>query len=533
MLSEKAQLILKTYKEIINKKGGELPVYGDFPKEIISKDSIRRAFGGITKLHEFVHNETKVEDPSAPEAIPSKEIFAKTESADTAKKNRFIITTAVGGARAHKGFLGAIDNWCERHDAEVIIMPCEDVTNSFENETAWFDPVFTDSKYLFVTKDTKLNSNCTLCHIQISAKQIKPTTGISRIGIRNGGSYIFAAPKQFLDYYPSGNSKTKNYSVMTTGACTESNYFSNRYVSKRLSYIADHDHVIGALIVEIENEQIFHFRQIQADSDGSFTDLGTTYYPDGEISKNIPCAIVFGDIHCAQLDTKAFNSFENDIAENLNIEYRVFHDVFDGISVNPHHDTIGSQAKNWKRDLAEELTDVFNFIEGSSKRSPVYIVQSNHDEFLDRYLMAGQYVKDAHNHRTALGIACDMFDYPDEPLLKLASERVVGKKYSPTVNFLKRSSSLLFGGVELAAHGDLGLNGAKSSMQSLEKIYGRCVVAHAHSASILRSVFRVGVMGNLDMGYNRGPSSWTQTNAIVYDNGQVQLLNYIDGKWKI
>ena len=126
-----------------------------------------------------------------------------------------------------------------------------------------------------------------------------------------------------------------------------------------------------------------------------------------------------------------------------------------------------------------------------------------------------------------------MFDYPDEPLLKLASERVVGKKYSPTVNFLKRSSSLLFVGVELAAHGDLGLNGAKSSMQSLEKIYGRCVVGHAHSASILRSVFRVGVMGNLDMGYNRGPSSWTQTNAIVYDNGQVQLLNYIDGKWKI
>ena len=44
---------------------------------------------------------------------------------------------------------------------------------------------------------------------------------------------------------------------------------ANRYVSKRLSYIADHDHTIGALIVEIEDDKYFHFRHVQADEEGA------------------------------------------------------------------------------------------------------------------------------------------------------------------------------------------------------------------------------------------------------------------------
>ncbi|MFK5283800.1 hypothetical protein ACI3PL_29915, partial [Lacticaseibacillus paracasei] len=67
---------------------------------------------------------------------------------------------------------------------------------------------------------------------------------------------------------------------MTTGACTLPKYYDNKFVSKRLSYIADHDHTIGAIIVEIENDKLFHFRQIQADENGSFIDYGVQYNPD-------------------------------------------------------------------------------------------------------------------------------------------------------------------------------------------------------------------------------------------------------------
>ena len=99
------------------------------------------------------------------------------------------------------------------------------------------------------------------------------------------------------------------------------------------------------------------------------------------------------------------------------------------------------------------------------------------------------------------------------------------------IHFLDRNSSFNISGIQLAAHGDLGVNGAKPSLNGLEEAYGNCVIGHNHSAAIQRGVFRVGTMSKLEMGYNRGPSSWTQTNCIVYDNGQRQLVNYINGEY--
>ena len=521
--------IINSYKEIVTNKK-DLPSYADFVEYGISRDVIRRNFGGMEYLHEYVRdNYSDFLNENFSSVI---DIFSSKRNAINSNKKRFIVTTAVADSEAHHGFLKAMENYCNRNNAQIVIMPCESVTNSFEKKTAIFDKAFNNEKYLFVQEDTPLNENISLCSIQVSAKQIKPITGLTRIGKREG-SYVFASPKQFLEYIPSGNSRGKNYSIMTPGACTLPKYFTNQFVSKRLSYIAEHDHTIGAIIIELENDQLFHFRQIQADESGDFVDLGTLYKSDGKMEQ-VSSNIVFGDLHGVQTNPEILSSFIECFKGLNKIDNIFLHDVYDGHSISHHIKDIAEKNIRHMRnagDLDRELYDTYKIIksiENHLNPDAMNIVKSNHDEFLDRYLSEGRYVFDEHNHYLALKIAPALFENKD--VLKTAFELVVDNIEMSKWNFLDRESSFKIKNVECASHGDLGLNGAKSSLNSQEKVYGDCVVGHSHSAAIQRGVFRVGTLSYLDLGFNRGPSSWTHTCCLIYNNGQRQLINVVNGK---
>jgi len=527
MEEDKNQQIIDLYKEILVEKKS-LPVYKDFLEHGITRDILRGRFGGIENLHEYFkdnHEEFLDEHFFSVDGI-----FSTHRNALNSDKKIFVITTAVADSKAHQGFLDAIKNFCNRNDAQTIIMPCESVTNSFENKTAIFDTVFNDPAYLFVQEDTPLNDNISLCSIQVSAKQIKPITGLSRLGNREG-SYVFASPKQFLEYVPSGNSRGKNYSIMTTGSCTLPQYYTDTFVSKRLSYIAGFDHVIGAIIVEIEDEKIFHFRQIQGDESGSFIDLGVKYLPNGQV-KEVPVNVVLGDLHGTSVDEEALDSFIG-LFSQMKVKNVYLHDVFDGYSISHHVKDIAEKSLrsiNGEEDLQQELQltyDLVKKIDDELKPTGVKIVKSNHDEFLTRYLASGRYIEDPRNHYLSLKIATALFE--NEDVLKRGFS-IIGNKIPQKWDFLNRDQSSKIGDVECGSHGDLGLNGAKPSINSIEKVYGDCVVGHAHTAAIQRGVFRVGTTSVLDMGYNRGPSSWTHTSCLVYENGQRQLVNSINGK---
>lgn len=530
MEEENKTEVIEAYLDILEKTRSK-PTTADLTQAGINRDKIHRRFGGIDNLHEYMQENHKKTLSKYYTTV--EDVFHKSRNANNSKKKKFVITTAVAEASAHHGFLKALKTYCDKNDAQIVVMPCESTTNSFENKTATFDKVFFDSKYMFVTEDTKLNNNLSLCSIQVSAKQIKPITGLSRIGSREG-SYVFASPKQFLEYIPSGNSREKSYSIMTPGACTVPQYYTETYVSKRLSYIADYDHTIGAIIVELDGKNHFHFRQIQADQDGSFIDLGKMYHHDGKITQ-VETNIVFGDLHGIHHDPKAVNAMLKFVkSSKLKIGSVYLHDIFDGYSISHHIKDIAekqTRSINNKNKLSDELVETFNLvkhIESSTKPSKVVVVKSNHDEFLTRYLSSGRYVEDPENHYLSLKIATAQFE--GEDVIKRGFESV-GKTVPNSWEFLGRGDTSEIGGVECGSHGDLGLNGARASLNSLEKVYGDCVIGHNHSAAIQRGVFRVGTMTLLDMGYNRGPSSWTQTNCLVYGNGQRQLVNFINGKY--
>lgn len=442
------------------------------------------------------------------------------------KYKRFVITTAVMGKEVNEPFLKSVKNYAARNNSLLLVLPCEDVASRGKEANAIeLSPDLEDFGVVF--KDTYLNNNLCLCAIKISAKQINPLSGLDRLTTARDASIMVASPKVFLKYIPNMHHDVPP-ALMTTGAITTNNYDTDRYMSKRTSTLAENDHTYGAVVVEVEDDRVFHFRHVQASEDGSFIDLGVEYLPNGETREVEGTVLVMGDSHVGYHDLELHERVM-ELAEKTNVTTVVLHDIFHGSSIS-HHDwkksvTRARQAQEGKLGLERECVAVKNYLEDIESRGyNVEIVDSNHDDFLMRYLEEGRYVSDPQNHKFALKLAVPAIDGINP--LKYAIESILGF-VTDKVRWMERDRSYKFYGVEVGLHGSVGANGAKGSANTFNKGIGNCVTAHTHSAAILRNTFCVGTVGKMDMGYNRGLSSWTRTCCLIYSNGTKQLVNFI------
>ena len=349
-----------------------------------------------------------------------------------------------------------------------------------------------------------------------------PTTGLGRIGQRNK-SFIFASPKQSLEYVPVANNKLP-HALMTTGAITKPAYQTNNYMSQRTAFIADHDHICGGIIVEIVSKEHYHFRHVEFAEDGSFIDLGVKYHSNGKTSKTNILGMVLGDWHCGHTDpTVAKVTYE--MIKDLKPKQVILHDVFNGTSVNHHLEfkTI-TKSKIGITALKDELLLLRSDLERfSSMTDKVVIVASNHDYWLERYLEEGRFIKDTINYRISLELAIAFHDgtNPVEAGINLGKDKIKNLK------FLKRDEDYLIKDIQCGAHGDL-----EAGVIRLEKSFGKSITGHCHTGGKFRRVTRVGTSTPLREDYAKGPVSWTHTHAIINEDGTVQLINIIEGKWK-
>lgn len=442
------------------------------------------------------------------------------------KYKKFVITTAVMGKGVNLKFVKSLRNYAKRNKALLLVLPCEDVASRGKKaKSIELSPELSDFRVVF--KDTYLNSNLCLCAIKVSAKQINPLTGLDRMAVMRDASLIVASPKVFLKYVPNMHYEVPP-AIMTTGAVTENNYDTDKYMSKRTSMLAENDHAYGAVIVEIENDRIFHFRHVRASHYGSVTDLGIDYLPDGDIKKMEDSFMVIGDSHTGYHDVDLYNS-EMQLAKDVGVTNVALHDVFNAASIS-HHDigkgiTKAIKAREQRLSLEEECKLVKDYIKSMEDLGlNVVIVDSNHDKHLLKYLENGRYIDDPVNYEFSLKLALaavegnDPLKYAIEKLLKYKSERVY---------WLPVDASCKAYGVEIGIHGHRGANGSKGSLSIFEKGIGNCVTAHTHTAAILREACSVGTSSLMDMKYNQGLSNWTRTCCLIYSNGTKQLVNFI------
>lgn len=518
------------------------PSRSDMIKAGVSRDKIRSHFGNMISLQESARGELAELGQVLFDETDFTESAHKKLQKDIKKYKNIIFTTAVVGNQVHEGFWKSLQLLAKKKKAKILILPCADPASS----RGWaLDSLIPKDSVIF--NDLKINDNFKICSIKTSAKQLNPLTGMHRIAAGDR-SCVFASPKQYLDYESVGNEKM-SHAVMTTGACTTPNYHTRKYISERTAYFGHKDHILGAIIVEIADDEYYHFTQIQGEADtGYFADRGKYYMGDsGKVvsirgDKKGPGgitveAIVAGDWHTGDTDPQVDDALLK-AAKLLKPKKFVLHDFFNGHSINHHEaQNIINQAKKAKvgrLNMDEELLLGADELNRLGKRYGKYIeefvmIVSNHNDWLSQYLQTQDLRKHPHNYGTAIKLQSAMIDHGTDPLK--AGYEIFGLKSDIPIRWMKTNEDLIVAGVQLAAHGHQGKNGKRNPTKAgLERAFGECIVGHSHTPGIFRGVFQVGTSTFLRVGYNNGPSTWVQTYGILYSNGSRQLINVINGK---
>jgi len=451
------------------------------------------------------------------------------------KPKTYVVTSAQcrdedADSIVNEEFYASLEQFCEEKDAEMLIMP-------MAGRTA-HDDVFDEvlQQYLLRRdKDKNLNDKIKVSpNYSIKPQQIDPVTGLGRF-TQSDVTTIFASPKQRLKVIPNSNDSLPKI-LMTTGAITHPNYKEDR-----IGEIAARDHVYGAIVVEVEGPTTYHYRQLNANKNGEFVDLGVKYTPGGTESCSLE-ALVVGDWHVRDTNPEVIRAIY-DIIRELKPKRILLHDFHNGHSTNHHEEgkliTRAMQYAQGRASLEQELLDnsreLHEIRKVAGDGTEIVIVRSNHDEFIDRYLQEGRYLKELHNWRIGHELALACYN-PENPKLRIKNPLREGlARYGgipKNVTFLERNQDYKVLGWQLGAHGDKGGNGAKASVQGFENAYGKSTSGHSHTPEILRNTYRVGTSTHLSLSYNDGPSSWMNTHALLWGNGKVQLVNVIDGKWR-
>lgn len=522
--------LMRRLQEIKQEMGLSLPVLGvdDTPFSTV-KDEY------LSVLNSMADKIIKVENVNA----------VQTKTKVNIEKNKtYIITSAQNATPIHQNFLASLLNYCEFNNAELLIIPYRyrnptSVWSMNDRDADWWDNAI---KPYIIEEELKLGKHIRVMgQIKIQSTAISPLSGFDSLSELD--SAIFGHPKIEWKTVPAVSDKLPRI-LTTTGSITHLNYTDSKAGHKGAL-----GHTFGAIVLEIDNNEMFHIRHVTADSNsGAFYDLDKKYTPKGiDLDQSI-LAIYAGDSHSEVIDKDvkaALYTNEDSVAELLHPRYMVFGDVLD-FGVRSHHsirDALGRFRKHYfnaNDNVEQALQEVADFLDEVSKPyASNIIVKSNHDEHIERWLKEADPNHDPENAKFYHYLKYHQYEAvqkeTDFDILEFwvkNPDEQDGMLNNSTV-FLRRNQSFEIAGVEVSLHGDVGPNGARGSLRGLSKMGQKLICGHSHSPGIIDQSYQVGTSTPLRLDYNKGPSSWLNTSAIVYRDGSVTLINIINGKWKL
>jgi hypothetical protein len=429
----------------------------------------------------------------------------------------------------------AVQNFLRRERAELVLLPMPAHVRPLQKQPQHYDPKLKKFRDRFATEYT-FNSHLKAIEAHLNPQQINPLTGLKRLRVhryneqglpgqeikRFKTSIIVAHSKQMMEVIPTGNESHPRV-IHSTGTITEPKYLRNR-----IGMIANEDHKLGGLIVEIRGD-VFWIRQVQFDpKDGSFVDLGKRYFADGSIQEERAEAFKMGDIHPGFHDEHALKAmFE--LWDVIKPKRIFFEDFFDGASISHH--TANKRLTRAKlpiqfNDLPTEIECAKKTLEmiwsHAPKDAELIATASNHPEHVAKYLDEGRYLNDCRENYK-IGHRMVVMDLDGKNPLKEYLDP------NGVMQWTEENEDYIVEGVQMNAHGHLGINGMRGSKIGHELAYGNAMLAHSHTPSIFHDTFTVGHMSVERHGYNQGPSTWILTNGAVYKGGQKQLYMIIKG----
>jgi len=433
---------------------------------------------------------------------------------------RYFITAAIAGADLDRDFFESVQSYCAKNDAELVILPMRGIHKA---DVHFCDEIIEQSDK-FAT-EFRFNARIVAQDFKINPQMINPLTGLQRYGLKKH-SLIIASPKQFMITVPVSNEDGPNI-IHSTGSITIPKYSDNRQ-----GRLAEQDHCRGGLILEIETTKRFHIRQATADDSGGFYDLGI-YYSGNKIEKQRASAFIMGDYHCGFQNETVIQNWIECIKET-NPKFIVFHDIFDGHSINHHYNNDIERQVNRKEfinTLEKELNYIGKELTMWSETFPekeLIIVHSNHSDFLKKYLTTVEYRHDRINHKIALQLALWFMDGLN-PIEKYIDEHF----HIKNIRWLKEDKEYKLHDIRIGNHGHKPRKNS-GSVNGMEGVFGNCVIAHGHAPKIFRDFVVVGTSTDLHLDYTVGsPTNWLNTSGLIYKNGKKQLVSSIKGNWRI
>ncbi len=383
-----------------------------------------------------------------------------------------------------------------------------------------------------VVHEERLNKNIHIRGVPIRPQNKNPFTGNQSLTKNFGGnSVIIPSPKKIIEAVAQGEAAEYPHLLMTTASCTEPNYnFGD------LGFKAKEDHEYGFTVVDVINQEIFLSRIVPANKNGTFIDLGIKYSPENKPHRANVIAMVIGDSHVIEINPKV-DLANKEMIRALMPKNIHFNDVFAAKSINIHESSDYIARARMHRmgldNLEKELIQTGEYIAENSKLASewggeVIINYSNHDDMLYRWLSNEEYRKDLENVLTAHTIlARDISrDNCFETAIKLFSD------IPKNVRFLSPGEDVKYYGILCSSHGHQGVNGARGSLKSLEKVYGKLIIGHVHKLEMLRKSMSVGTSTKIPLEYQKGfPSSSMAGNGVIYEGGLMQAIPIVKGKW--
>lgn len=476
-------------------------------------------------------------------------LFAPHKHRPKLNGKRFVFTSAQNNTFVHKEFLQSLQRFCTLKDAQLIVSKFLYNKNGFQNgegnEETWYDPAL--HPYILDTS-VQVADDLVFCgELNILPTATNPLSGFENYCANN--SAIIPHAKVAMKSMPRMKHEDPRF-LYTTGAITQRNYIPQKAGQK-----AEFHHVFGALYVEIDAEGDWFARQLIADADGFFQDLTTVYTPSGVVNDVSVEAINWGDIHVEKVDMSVvmpcFDG-EDSMIEVLDPAYQFIHDLTD-FSARNHHNIKDPYflAEKYYRGLdkvRDSMVQSSMFLEAISARgTQTIVVESNHDLAFKKWLREADIRPDPqnaeyfHENNAAIHKAIRE-DVKDFSIFEYALRKIVPLD---NIIFLREDESFIIcndedaeqagkivGGVECGMHGHLGPNGARGSGANLRHIGRKANIGHVHSAGIIDGIYMAGVTCELDMGYNKGPSSWSHSHIVTYPNGKRAIVTIKRGKWR-
>lgn len=554
------QALIATYIELAQSMGHH-PTEKQYFEEGINKNHLKDYFHSFEKLKEHIIKEHE-DDLSG---VYADEDFLNYERRQETRERINTIDrqvwSSIGSGRLAETYLKSILHYCKKNNAHLFLLSTD---LQFSQISSEIKAAHMEGTLDIVVDSQDITRKIQASNIRIKEKVVDPTAGIKRrLGDK---SFIYASPKQMLKVLPSKKKGIPRLQ-MSPGAITEPDYYKDTLRPHKREVMAENDHVIGAIIIEREDE-LFFARQTQMGPDGEFTDWGLGYYPDGKTVRVKDMMFVMGDLHSVEKHKTTFDIWLKLMASLPNIVGCVAHDVYDAASTNPHE--IGKpisamvSAIQGRTSIADELKILYQDLHEIAKvAKKLYVVDSNHDDMLARSFDNGSIWRIPEN--AFLGSLLQPMavlhqlrrDYSGDELEAKICERIKVdktslKKYFPHLTknlsllqfalhmvgmedrddtvFLSKEDSLIYGGFQLALHGHQGVNGAKGSHASFKRVIDKMIYGHCHTEEQSNFVLSVGHTED-DPHYARGGfSNWTRSGAFAYESGEVQQVRAILGR---